>query len=158
MAFTTAPDWNDGIAPAAKLQQLSDAINERTPRVAGTKRVADVSTFTAETICDTVTAILTSGQTYGIFWYAQIQSTVAGDAAGIKIREDSVAGTQMVSQRIELADSGAGYPVAQYAEYTAASSGSKTFVGTAVRSVGTGNLTAAGSATQQANIFVVLVA
>lgn len=31
MALTTAPDFADGIVTAAKLQQLSDAINQRTP-------------------------------------------------------------------------------------------------------------------------------
>lgn len=157
MAFTTAPDFVDGILTASKLQQLSDAINERTPRIGGTKRSTDVGTFTAETITDTVTVDLTAGFTYGIFWYTQVQSSVAGDAAGCKLREDNVAGTQMTNQRYELSDAGAGVGIAQYAEFTAVASGSKTFVGTIVRSTGTGNFTAAASATQQSNIFVVLV-
>lgn len=129
-------------------------LNKLFIRVATTLRTSAVGTFTSETVTDTVTASLVSGRTYGIYWYTQTQSSVAGDAVGVKIREDSVSGTILTNQRVECADSGAGYGVAQYAEYTAGSTGSKTFVGTQVRSTGTGNITSGASANQQSVIFV----
>lgn len=124
-------------------------------RIAGTLRTSSVGTFTTtETIVDTVTAALVSGRTYGVWVFNQTQSSVAGDAVGCKIREDNVSGTILANQRQEMSDSGAGYGVAQYVEYTASATANKTFVATQVRSTGTGNITAAGSANQQANIYV----
>lgn len=124
-------------------------------RIASGPRTTTPATFTAETAVDTVTAALVSGRRYAIHWYANVQSSVAADQVGIKIREDSVSGTQMTNQRAPvLTTAGVAYPVAQYAEFTAVSTGNKTFVGTMVRSVGTGNITAGASATQQAHIYV----
>lgn len=124
-------------------------------RIASSLRTSSVGTFTAETIVDTITAPgLINGATYGVWWYAQIQTSVAGDAAGAKIREDTVAGNVLTNQRVEMADSGAGYGVAQYGQYLSVADGDKIFVGTFVRSVGTGNLTASASVNQQANMYV----
>lgn len=123
-------------------------------RIASGLRTSASAGFTAETVVDTVTASLIDAATYGVWWYAQIQSTVAGDAAGGKIREDTVAGNVLTNQRVEMADAGAGYGVAQYGEYTATATGNKVFVGTFVRSNGTGTLTASASVNQQANIHV----
>lgn len=125
-------------------------------RIADGPRTSSVGSITTtETIVDTVTAALVSGRKYGIWWFAQVQSTVANDQAGIKIREDNVSGTIKANQRApELVSTGTAYPIAQYIEYTASATANKTFVGTIVRSVGTGTLTAGGSANQQANIYV----
>lgn len=46
MALTIAPDFTDGIVSAAKLQQLSDAVNDRTPLFA---RVTTTQNLTAST-------------------------------------------------------------------------------------------------------------
>lgn len=126
--------------------------------IAYATRTSSVGTFTTtETVADTVTAALVSGRTYKIEWFAYIQSSVAGDAAGAKIRLTDTAGTQLTNERIEMADSGAGYGVTPFTFYTAASTGNQVFVGTFVRSNGTGNLTASGGATQIASIQVTYV-
>lgn len=130
-------------------------LNKLIRRIATTNRTTTPSTFTAETVTDTVSADLVTGRTYGIWWFAQCQSSVANDQVGIKIREDSVSGTILANQRAPvLVSSGTAYPIAQYVEFVAVSTANKTFVGTMVRSVGTGNITAGASANQQATIYV----
>lgn len=171
MAITTVvPSIGDVTDPvvieqiAADLTDLDDRLSDvetltaKIGRVGTTLRTSAVGTFTAETITDTVTFSQVSGRTYGIFWFSQTQSSVGADQVGIKIREDNVSGTILTNQRAPtLTTSGVAYPVAQYAEYTAGSTGSKTIVGTQVRSSGTGNITAGASANQQAVIFVFYV-
>ena len=56
MALTIAPDFNDGPITAAKLQQLSDAINERTPLRA--RLTADHPLTASDTTLENVTGLV----------------------------------------------------------------------------------------------------
>lgn len=162
MPTLVVPDLGDVTDPET-IQQIYDDLQsaedrlddlEARGRVGTQTRTTSSGTFTSETIVDTVTFSQVNGHTYHIGWSCQVQSSVAGDATGAKIREDNVSGTVLTNQRTELADSGAGYGVTQFATYTAAATGSKTIVGTLVRSVGTGNITAAAGVAQQAVLHV----
>lgn len=124
-------------------------------RVDTTERTANVGTFTTtETQIDTVTVSLVSGRTYGVWLYGTFQTTVANDSVNAAIREDSTSGTRMTVARVYLPILGVGFGFALYAEYTAGSTGDKTFVGTGQRQSGTGSITAAAAATQKAYIYV----
>ena len=124
-------------------------------RVGDGPRTSTPATFTTtETAVDTVTAPLVAGRKYGIWWFAQCQSSVAGDSARARIREDNSTGTQITLRGYELVDAGVAVGIVEYGEYTAAATANKTFVGCLVRGAGTGNLTAAASATQLACIYV----
>lgn len=73
MALTVAPDFTDGILTPARLQQLSDAINERTPITArlNTDYPLAATSTTLEDVTDLV-VIPEVGATYdvnGVFVY-----------------------------------------------------------------------------------------
>jgi hypothetical protein len=127
------------------------------PRIGTTVATASTGTFTAETLCDSITVPLIDGQVYKIVWATLMQSSVAADNARVRIREDSITGTQLQVFRIGLPVSGTGFPAFVYAEYTAAATGSKTFVGTGERASGTGNISRVASATSPTYLFVDLI-
>lgn len=155
MALTTAPVFSDGTLPAAKLQQLSDAINERTPLVTITTRTTSSGTFTAETVADSVTASLVTGYLYRVRWVGQISSSVADGYSRMRIREDSISGTELQTRQMPTTIAASQSITAiMEAFYTAVANGSKTFVATCARQAGTGNLTAAASATAPVYLYV----
>jgi hypothetical protein len=118
-------------------------------RIATTTRSSNSSGITTtETVVDSVTASLVEGRTYKIRWFGQVFSSVADGYTRLRIREDSVSGTE-VDQRQRSTDIAANqaFPVILEGEYIAVATGSKTFVATLVRQAGTGTVTAqAGSA------------
>lgn len=104
---------------------------------------ADSSTWddTPEVAAMSIAVSLVSGVRYRISFFGRVSTDVAGDYAGLRIREDAgVSGTQLqFSGNIYLpTTTGNGFPHSLYAEYTAASTGSKTFTLTAQRTAGTG--------------------
>jgi hypothetical protein len=123
-------------------------------RIATTTETTISAGFTAETIINTVTAALVSGRTYAIGLFTGITSTVAGDNAEFRIREDNVAGTQLQVIRKDLLATNITEVVFLYAQYTAVATGSKTFVGTGFRQAGTGTLTRNTSPTAPAYMYV----
>lgn len=126
-------------------------------RVGTTTAIASTATFTAETLCDSITVPLVSGQVYSIVWATLMQSSVAADTARIRIRDTNITGTQLQVIRIGLPVASTGFPAYTYAEYTANATGSKTFVGTGERASGTGNITRVASATSPTYLFVTLI-
>jgi len=123
-------------------------------RIATTTETTISAGFTTETIINTVTAELVSGRTYAIGLFTGIVSTIAGDNAEYRIREDSVAGTQLQVIRRDLLATNITEVVFLYAQYTAVATGSKTFVGTGFRQAGTGTLTRNSSATSPSYMYV----
>jgi hypothetical protein len=106
-----------------------------------TERTATSASFTAETVVDSVTATLVNGRRYRITWMGKIQSTVADGYARCRIREDSILGTQRQSGQLPTnVAANQSFELAMTARYTATASGNKTFVFTAQRQAGTGNL------------------
>lgn len=127
-------------------------------RIATTARTSDTSTVTTtETVADTVVASLVSGRKYRVKWIAGYNSSVAADTVFLRLREDSVSGTQMAIFRgySHLSNGGGSRWVAVFeAEYTASSTAAKTFVGTYVRASGTGNVSINAGATYPTLLYV----
>ena len=123
-------------------------------RIATNIRTTASGTFTAETSLQTVTAALVTGRTYRVTYRGTLQSSVGGDSARSRIREDSVSGTQLQNYRAGLPNSGAGFTADVEAEYTAVSTGNKTFAVTGERASGTGNITASAAADGPAYLYV----
>lgn len=125
-------------------------------RIATTRTESDSSTFTAETLIDSVTASLISGNVYRVRWVSSMQSSVANDTVNARIREDDLVGTQLVVRRevSTVTTAGSGPDTSVETEYTAVATGDKTFVATGARSTGTGNITAEGSANTPRLLYV----
>ena len=112
-------------------------------RLATTTRTSASSTFTAETVVDSVTASLVSGRKYRIVHASRAQSSVADGYVRGRIREDSISGTIIQIGQIPttIAANQSAVLILE-TEFTAVASASKTFVATMVRQAGTGNITA----------------
>lgn len=110
-------------------------------RVATTQITTNSSTYgaTESGALFSVSAPLVSGLTYRIFVYVTVAVDVAGDVSFIRIREDSASGTQLAGSNVYGGTTNSsGFPAVIYDEYTATSTGSKTFVITGQRVSGTG--------------------
>lgn len=127
-------------------------------RVATTVRTSNTSTFTAETLINTVTADLVIGRTYKVSWAFRWDSDVAGDTAFARIRDTNLAGTQLQNWRADsrltnvVTSSGWGFRVE--VEFTAVATGSKTFAATLARATGSGNLVVVASAAGPDYLYV----
>jgi len=123
-------------------------------RIATTIRTTNSSSFTSETLINSVTASLVSGATYKIRWDADVAGTVTGDLARFRIREDNVAGTQLSLKNSVIHGPGTDYPIGFEVEYTAVATGSKTFVVTCLRQTGTGTLACNANANEPSYLYV----
>src|SRR5690606_9229097 len=111
--------------------------------IASSQVTADSATFTTtETTVLSVTAPLVSGRTYRVAFYGKFATTVAGDIGVARMREDSSTGPERQSDFLDFnkASTTIGYSCYMEFEYTASSTGNKTFVVTGVRNVGSGTL------------------
>lgn len=143
------------------LEYATDMNNALTKRVGSAKVVADSAAITTTiTQIATVTVTLTVGMTYGVAWHGRVSSSVIGDIIRLRLHPTSVATAELTIQQlyIPIASGAApgtnGYGLDVYGEYTALASGSFTFVASVVRSVGTGNIIAKGTALAPAFLTV----
>lgn len=121
--------------------------------VVASSNVAGITT--TETVTDTLVATLVAGLRYKVTLDCAYLSTVAADVVLPRIREDNVAGTILQGYRtcpLNPANAAVGFHIEAY--YTATVSGSKTFVGTCIRSAGTGSITRFASGTLPANFAI----
>lgn len=103
---------------------------------------ADSTTWsTTELLVTSTTIAVTSGWKYKI-WFSGRISADGGpntDGSNMRIREDNLAGTQLLLAQVWMpTTTGNGFSHFFYTEYTAVSTGAKTFALTAQRSLGTG--------------------
>lgn len=132
--------------------------NDFSYRIGTAVSVATSSGFTTtETVTDTISVTLLSGRTYEVVHDGIWSSTVAGDGAQLRVREDSLTGTMLNGQDIHLQGAGRVYMSHLRALYTAVSSGLKTFVVTGVRNVGTGTITRNAATTNPSQFTVTQV-
>lgn len=131
-------------------------VDDVVKRIATTTLTTDSAGFTTtETSIGSVTASLVDGVTYSITAHGAIDSSASGDSCDVRIREDSVSGTEMTLRRIHLIDDTGRWGFTVYAEYTATATGSKTFHVTGDRPGGAGGtLVRKASATIPTYIFV----
>lgn len=124
-------------------------------RIATNTETTSSGTFTTtETVTDDVTAPLIDGERYLVEFWGEFVSTVAGDDVGVQLREDNVSGTvlTLVIKNIETASVAEAFYLRR--EYTATATGSKTFVVTGDRLVGTGNVSRLSASTLPAYLTV----
>jgi hypothetical protein len=123
-------------------------------RVATTTRTSNSGTFTSETVLDTVVAPVVAGRTYRVRWVCAHQSTVGTDVARLRLREDSVAGTQLQLDNVSFDANSQIVQRTVEAQYVADATEDKTFVATSARLSGSGNISSTQSATQPALLYV----
>lgn len=126
---------------------VTGVLTGRQQRVNQSIRTTSTGTFTTtETSIDSVSASLVTGRIYKVYWFGRIQSSVADGYVRLRIREDSVAGTQIqlgqIATNIAASQS---FTTVLEVEFTAVSTASKTFHVTAVRQSGTGNISSVGA-------------
>lgn len=146
--------WEHLQTLASTADAAVQAVADLTVVTLATDTAVSAGFTTVETVTDSVTATLVAGQRYRVTWDGAFVSTIAGDVVLYRIREDNGAGTVLQSYRTTLSVQNIGFGAHMEAWYTAAASGSKTFVMAAVRSVGTGTVTRTASATTPSNLYV----
>jgi hypothetical protein len=124
-------------------------------RIETTRRVSSsAGVTTTETVVDTVVAAVVAGRIYKVTWDGRLSSTAAADDARIKIREDSVSGTELMDVVLDLALTGRTPRTHLEVEYTADATEDKTLVFTLARFAGTGTLTAIAAANAPTYLYV----
>lgn len=109
-----------------------------------------------DTVVSTVTAALVSGRIYRVtFDYAyQVSTNASTDHWFLRIREDNLTGTQLQGRRVHSSTNASAMPDHTEVEYTAASTGNKTFVVTVIRTGGAGLFNMFALADQPAYFYV----
>ena len=127
--------------------------------IALTTNTSDSSTWTTtETLTDTVTAALVDGRTYKVSWHGGIVSTVVGDIALMRMREDSTSGTLMTERNVYISGTtSAGNAASIEARYTATATANKTFIVSGIRNGGTGTEHADATATRPRYLYVTYI-
>lgn len=126
-------------------------------RLATSIRIANSAGFTTtDTVTDSVTAPLVTGRLYLVKAYLLLRSTVANDTIVSRIREDALAGAQLLSARFTIHTTGSATNHVGILEvhYTAVATADKTFVSTSIRGSGTGTITAVAAASDPAYMSV----
>lgn len=143
---TTAGSTFEPIASTASFQSYR--------RIAVTTRTANSSTFTTEAVITSVTAALETGKLYRVRWVVDSSSTVAGDTARWRIRDTNISGTtrQLTHSYMSAANNDFG-TVVEF-DYTAASTGNMTWVGTCHRAFGTGTFSCNANANEPSYMTV----
>jgi hypothetical protein len=125
-------------------------------RIATTTNNSDSSTWTTTAVeTDSVTAALVTGRLYMIRWYGGLVTTVGGDVALMRMREDDTSGTVLNERNFYLGTTATGgFGFSMEAEFTAVSTGNKTFVVTGLRNGGTGTHHADATANRARYLYV----
>lgn len=108
---------------------------------------------TTETVIATVVAALVTGRTYRLRFAGAINNSQIASTGLIRLREDSVSGTQLQVVREHAHTAAQNYPLIVEVEYTAVATGNKTFVATLVRGTGTGDHSLTASASQPTYLY-----
>lgn len=132
--------WEHLQALADKVDSLLGDGSVSGARIGRALEDTDSASFTAETAIATLTVPLVSGRLYWIRLVTRLGTDVTGTTATVRVREDSVAGNELIGDIMPwgMSSSNAGNLWIVEGEYTAAATGTKTFVATAARAAGTG--------------------
>lgn len=120
-------------------------------RVAGVQEASDASAVsTTETVVSTISFPAIIGNIYELRFNMKLLQSVASDHFLFTLREDNLAGTLIDQWILPVAPAASnGYMVIYQLDWTAASTTTKTIVGTLVRSSGTGTCTRLAKANYQ---------
>lgn len=116
-------------------------------RVGSSSVTSTGSSFTSETVTDTITVNLTSGKVYEIKASQMWSSSVVDDINMATIRENNISGTVLQQRSVQLPNTSRWFGTEMSVLYTAVATGSKTFVVTGQRVAGSGNITRGGATT-----------
>jgi hypothetical protein len=122
-------------------------------RIATWTETSDVSFTSAETTVNTVIFNAVAGCTYSIGFCCAFLSSVAGDTANVRIRNDDVSGSTIRVISLDLKPA-FNTPCTVFTTWTASSTASKTFVVTGLRTAGTGTCRRIGSTLSPAILTV----
>jgi hypothetical protein len=122
-------------------------------------RTSNSSGFSSEAIIQTISAVpVVSGRTYRLRWITDVASTAATtsniEVARWRIRETNLAGTSIQLAHTILVMTGNDFPGVVETEWVAPSTGTRTFVGTCHRHLGSGTFTCNANANEP-SIFTV---
>jgi hypothetical protein len=110
---------------------------------------------TTATQVASVTAWLVAGSIYRVTFDGAFDTTVDGDMVRARIREDNISGNQLQARDTgEMDAAGLVTGLRMEVEYTAVSTGNKTFVATGERDAGTGNISMSADPTFPAYMYV----
>lgn len=126
-------------------------------RVGTTVRDTDTSTFTAQTLINTVTANLVTGRVYRVTWDFRWTSGTAGDTVFARLRDTNLVGAQLQNSRIDgrlTNGAGSGWGGRIETEYTAVATGAKTFAATLALATGTGSVSVIAAADRASYLYV----
>ncbi len=124
------------------------ASDESAIRVGTDKQVTNSATVTTtETPILWSTCSLVQGGRYAVNVHVKISTTVAGDNATVRIREDDETGTVLQEKEKDIPATSPSMDYTLYTEYVSPTTQTKVFVGTVVRAAGSGNITRTASAT-----------
>lgn len=123
-------------------------------RLGTTKRTTNSSSFSSETVINTVEVDVVSGATYRVRWAGDVASSVAADVARVRIREDDASGTLIQLGHVYLPTTARDYSFTVEGEFTAATTGTQTFAATCERVVGTGSLACNANANEPQYLYV----
>lgn len=128
-------------------------------RVATTSVASNSSTFTnTEVSLATVTAYLIDNKRYKVAYPARFSVATAAQLVTVRLREDTVSGTQLQAAQVYChSTDSVGFDVYIEVEYTATTTGNKTFVLTAQRNGGSGNVTMLAAASSTRCLTVTLI-
>lgn len=128
-------------------------------RIATSIETSDSATFTTtETEIMSVTAAVVIGRTYRIRGVGRLDSTVDNDDVALFVREDSLAGSALTVDLVELNAENQDTSGQQWTplevEWTASSTGLKTFVISAQRNSGSGSIRRRAGSDRPAYLYV----
>jgi hypothetical protein len=124
------------------------------PRVATSIVTSSSSTFTALTSVMSVTASLKANVTYKVTAFSHFASTVANDTVTVRLRQDTISGTDLNLDPNVLITSTGGVSSYVEAEYTPTIDVTKTFVLGAQRATGAGNITLTANSNFPSYLYV----
>lgn len=141
---------NAGVVSLAKMGYVTDA----------TDTTSNVGTTTTEVVSSSVQFTAEAGRRYEVGYSGVAESTVAGDAATVKLRwkftnTADITGTIFATNNKTFSAASKGDAFTLFGQFVAASSGTHTVVATIVRIIGTGTVKQNGSSGGQALYFLV---
>lgn len=156
----TYPDATGNANLWEHFQALATDINDYLAshgRISTSVETTDSATFTtANTQIGSVVAALVSGRTYAVRLVTHIGADATGSTADVNLRENNTAGAEIqAAVGVPIPTStAAGHYLAIEGEYTAVSTGNKTFVAVAARNSGSANLRREAAATRPQLLYV----
>jgi hypothetical protein len=145
LANAVDADVNNNVVPQTKTRVDETIISANSSATSGTTESGSLAS---------ITVAVESGKTYKIGMNIAVASTVGGDIFACRLR-DGVGGTQVCGPQVYCATAATlGYPLSWEFDYSAVSTGSKTFHLQLQRTVGSGAGSVAANTGRESRLYV----